>query len=94
MYLYFVRNVNKFIDCHLLVVMLCFVFGSAYKFTLSLQLQKNSLLRLDSKRILQAVEFDKYRCARLVMNCLCNFDDPSMNEMGVVICMTLGKLVA
>jgi Zyg-11 family protein len=76
---------------------LCFVlfcFGSSRKFKLTLQLQQNGLLILHSDRILEDVEFDKYRCARLVMNCLCAFDDPCMNEMGVFIFRTLGKLAA
>lgn len=58
------------------------------------QLQKNSLLTLCSDRILQAVEFDKYRCARLVMNCLCTFDDPSMNRMSVAICSILAAKIS
>ncbi|KAJ9592355.1 hypothetical protein L9F63_015961, partial [Diploptera punctata] len=57
----------------------------------SRDLQKNTLLTLCSDRILQDVAFDKYRCARLVMNCLCSFDDPSMNRMSVAICSILGN---
>ncbi|PNF20924.1 zyg-11-like protein B [Cryptotermes secundus] len=58
------------------------------------QLQKNTLLTLCSDRILQDVAFDKYRCARLVMNCLCAFDDPSMNRMSVAICSILAAKIS
>lgn len=58
------------------------------------QMQKNTLLTLCSDRILQDVQFDKYRCAKLVFNCLCNFDDPSMIRMSVAICSILGKFLS
>ncbi|KAI4503158.1 hypothetical protein M0802_002202 [Mischocyttarus mexicanus] len=58
------------------------------------QLQKNTLLTLCSDRILQDVTFDKYRCARLVMNCLSTFDDPSMNRMSVAICSILAAKIS
>lgn len=58
------------------------------------QLQKNTLLTLCSDRILQDVAFDKYRCARLVMNCLCAFDDASMNRMSVAICSILAAKIS
>ncbi|XP_069693619.1 protein zyg-11 homolog B-like isoform X2 [Periplaneta americana] len=58
------------------------------------QLQKNTLLTLCSDRILQDVAFDKYRCARLVMNCLCAFEDPSMNRMSVAICSILAAKIS
>ncbi|XP_011497736.1 PREDICTED: protein zyg-11 homolog B [Ceratosolen solmsi marchali] len=58
------------------------------------QLQKNTLLTLCSDRILQDVAFDKYRCAKLVMNCLSNFDDPSMNRMSVAICSILAAKIS
>lgn len=57
------------------------------------QMQKNTLLTLCSDRILQDVQFDKYRCARLVLSCLCNFDDPSMNRMSVAICSILAAKI-
>lgn len=44
------------------------------------QLQKNVLLTICSDRILQDVNFDKYRCAKLVLDCLCSWDDSSMNR--------------
>ena len=31
-------------------------------------------------RILQEVNFDKYRCAKLVLECLCSWQDSSMNR--------------
>ncbi|XP_020298380.1 protein zyg-11 homolog B-like isoform X2 [Pseudomyrmex gracilis] len=58
------------------------------------QLQKNTLLILCSDRILQDVSFDKYRCARLVMNCLSTFDDPSTNRMSVAICSILAAKIS
>ncbi|XP_043289937.1 protein zyg-11 homolog B-like isoform X2 [Venturia canescens] len=58
------------------------------------QLQKNTLLTLCSDRILQDVTFDKYRCAKLVMNCLSAFDDPSMNRMSVAICSILAAKIS
>ncbi|XP_012283903.1 protein zyg-11 homolog B [Orussus abietinus] len=58
------------------------------------QLQKNTLLTLCSDRILQDVAFDKYRCARLVMNCLSAFDDVSMNRMSVAICSILAAKIS
>lgn len=44
------------------------------------QLQKNVLLTICSDRILQDVNFDKYRCAKLVLDCLCSWQDSSMNR--------------
>lgn len=63
-------------------------------FPTHLQLQKNTLLTLCSDRILQEVTFDKYKCARLVMDCLCAFDDPSMNRMCVAICSILAAKIS
>lgn len=56
-----------------------------------MQLQKNSLLTLCSDRILQDVSFNKFHCAKLVMDSLCAFDDQSMNRMAVAICSILGN---
>lgn len=58
------------------------------------QLQKNALLTLCSDRILQDVKFNRYRCARLVMECLCLFDDSSMNRMSVAICSILAAKIS
>ncbi|KAL5021080.1 hypothetical protein ScPMuIL_000235 [Solemya velum] len=58
------------------------------------QLQKNALLTLCSDRILQDVAFDRYRCAKLVMECLCSFDDSSMNRMSVAICSILAAKIS
>ena len=57
------------------------------------QLQKNVLLTLCNDRILQDVNFDKYRCARLVMDCLCTWPDPAMNRMSVAICSILAAKI-
>lgn len=58
------------------------------------QLQKNTLLTLCSDRILQDVTFDRYHCARLVMDSLLAFDDPSMNRMSVAICSILAAKIS
>ncbi|XP_014662514.1 PREDICTED: protein zyg-11 homolog B-like [Priapulus caudatus] len=58
------------------------------------QLQKNSLLTLCSDRILQDVSFDKFCCARLVMECLCHFDDASVHRMAVAICSILAAKIS
>ncbi|XP_064625443.1 protein zyg-11 homolog B-like isoform X2 [Lineus longissimus] len=53
------------------------------------QLQKNALLTLCSDKILQDVNFDRFHCAKLVMECLCTFTEPSMIRMSVAICSIL-----
>ncbi|XP_066589972.1 protein zyg-11 homolog B-like [Prorops nasuta] len=58
------------------------------------QLQKNTLLILCSDRILQDVSFDKYRCAKLVMNCLSAFNDAPMERMSVAICSILAAKIS
>ncbi|XP_064477027.1 protein zyg-11 homolog B-like [Ornithodoros turicata] len=58
------------------------------------QLQKNTLLTLCSDRILQDVTFDRYHCAKLVMDSLVVFDDPSMNRMSVAICSILAAKIS
>jgi len=60
----------------------------------NLQLQKNILLTLCSDRILQDVTFDRYRCAHLVLDCLCTFDDSSMERMSVAICSILAAKIS
>ncbi|XP_040564607.1 protein zyg-11 homolog B isoform X2 [Lepeophtheirus salmonis] len=57
------------------------------------QLQKNVLLTICCDRILTEVNFDKYRCARLAMDCLCEWDDTSMNRMSVAICSILAAKI-
>lgn len=58
------------------------------------QLQKNSLLILCSDRILQEVNFERYRCAKLVLDSLCVFEDVNMNRMAVAICSILAAKVS
>jgi len=58
------------------------------------QLQKNVLLTICSDRILQDVSFDKYRCAKLVLECLCTWQDHSMNRMSVAICSILAAKIS
>ncbi|KOC67396.1 Protein zyg-11 like protein B [Habropoda laboriosa] len=58
------------------------------------RLQMNTLLILCSDRILQDVAFDKYRCARLVLNSLSTFNEPSMNRMSVAICSILAAKIS
>lgn len=55
-----------------------------------IQLQKNTLLTLCSDRILHDISFDKYRCARLVLDSLCAFNEAAVNRMSVAICSVLG----
>ena len=54
------------------------------------QLQKYVLLTICSDRILQDVNFNRFLCAKLVMECLCNYTDHSMNRMSVAICSIIG----
>lgn len=58
------------------------------------QLQKNGLLTLCSDRILQEVSFDRFRCARLVLDSLCVFDEINMNRMSVAICSILAAKIS
>ncbi|XP_070563133.1 protein zyg-11 homolog B-like isoform X2 [Ptychodera flava] len=58
------------------------------------QLQKNALLTLCSDRILQDVTFDRFRAAKLVMDCLCTFEDSSMSRMAVAICSILAAKIS
>lgn len=60
----------------------------------NLQLQKNTLLTLCSDRILQDVTFDRFRCARLVLDCLCTYDDSSIGRMSVAICSILASKIS
>lgn len=57
------------------------------------QLQKNVLLTICSDRILQEVNFNRFRCAKLVMDCLYTWQNHSMNRMSVAICSILGQLI-
>lgn len=58
------------------------------------QLQKNGLLTLCCDRILHEVTFDKYWCARLVLDCLLSFHDPSTDRMAVAICSILAAKIS
>lgn len=58
------------------------------------QLQKNALLTLCSDRILQEVTFDRFRCAKLVLEALCHFEDINMDRMAVAICSILAAKVS
>ncbi|XP_015836544.1 protein zyg-11 homolog isoform X2 [Tribolium castaneum] len=58
------------------------------------QLQKNSLLTLCSDTILQEINFDRFRCAKLVLDALCTFEDVNMNRMAVAICSILAAKVS
>ena len=55
------------------------------------QLQKNILLVICSDRIINEVNFDKFRCAKLALKCLNEWPDNNMNKMCVAICSMLGK---
>lgn len=58
------------------------------------QLQKNSLLTLCSDHILQEVNLERFRCAKLVLDSLCNFEEVNMNRMAVAICSILAARVS
>lgn len=58
------------------------------------QLQKNVLLTIYSYRILQEVEFDRFRCTRLVLDCLCSWHDQHMIRMSVAICSILAAKIS
>ena len=56
------------------------------------QMQKNCLLTMCSDRIINDVNFDRLRCAKLALNCLNEFQDGAMNRMSVAIISMLGTL--
>lgn len=56
------------------------------------QLQKNILLTICCDRIINDVNFDRFRCAKLALNCLSAWQDNSMNKMSVAICSMLGMI--
>lgn len=58
------------------------------------QLQKNSLLTLCSDHILQQVSLERFRCAKLVLDSLCTFEEVNMNRMSVAICSILAARVS
>ncbi|XP_022910842.2 protein zyg-11 homolog B-like [Onthophagus taurus] len=58
------------------------------------QLQKNSLLNLCSDRILQEVNIDRFRCAHLVLDALCSFDEADIKRMAVAICSILAAKIS
>jgi len=37
--------------------------------------------------------FDRYRCCRLVLDCLCQYDDPTIAQMSIAICGILAAKV-
>ncbi|XP_076650034.1 protein zyg-11 homolog B [Halictus rubicundus] len=56
------------------------------------RLHMNALLTLCSDKILQ-INFDKFRCAKLVMNSMLTFNEPSMTRMSVAIAsITVAKI--
>ncbi|KAK9876248.1 hypothetical protein WA026_012547 [Henosepilachna vigintioctopunctata] len=63
-------------------------------FSKDYQLQKNSLLTLCNDRILQEVNFDRFRCARLVLDALCSFCDNNISRMAVAICSNLAAKIS
>ncbi|XP_059470617.1 protein zyg-11 homolog B-like [Neocloeon triangulifer] len=87
-------EIAKEIHPQILEVVVNQTLGAMETFPNHYQLQKNTLLTLCSDRILQDVKFDKFRCARLVMECLCAFDDASMNRMSVAICSILAAKIS
>jgi len=37
--------------------------------------------------------FDHYRCSRLMLDCLCEYEDPTMMRMSIAICGILAAKV-
>ena len=58
------------------------------------QMQKNCLLTMCSDRIINDVNFDRLRCAKLALNCLNEFQDGAMNRMSVAIISMLGMFIS
>ncbi|RXG68348.1 Protein zyg-11-like protein B [Armadillidium vulgare] len=58
------------------------------------QLQKNALLTLCCDRILHDVSFDKFWCAKLVLDCLLSFNDQTTDRMAVAICSILAAKIS
>lgn len=58
------------------------------------QLQKNSLFTLCNDRILQEANFDRFRCAELVLNAFCAFCDNSISRMAVAICSIIAAKIS
>lgn len=71
-----------------------FTLNAMMQFPDEYQLQKNALLTLCSDRILQEVSFDRFRCAKLVLDSLCAFEGSNMNRMAVAICSILAAKVS
>jgi len=57
------------------------------------QLQKNILLTICCDRIINDVNFDRFRCAKLALKCLGEWQDNSMNKMSVAICSMLAARI-
>ncbi|XP_044764036.1 protein zyg-11 homolog B-like [Coccinella septempunctata] len=57
------------------------------------QLQKNSLLTLYNDRILLEVNFDRSKCAVLVLDALCKFSDDNVSRMAAAICSILASKI-
>ncbi|EFX71374.1 hypothetical protein DAPPUDRAFT_308901 [Daphnia pulex] len=87
-------DVGQKIHPHILKEVVHYTLAAMENFPNHLQLQKNTLLTLCSDRILQDVTFDRYRCARLVLDCLCIFEDSSMGRMSVAICSILAAKIS
>ncbi|KAF7283179.1 hypothetical protein GWI33_001242 [Rhynchophorus ferrugineus] len=56
-----------------------------------LDLQRISLLALYNSWILQEAQFDRHRCARLMLDIFCSYKDAYVNEMAVAICDILSS---
>jgi len=81
------------------IVLVCYnfqivdvVLDAMFTFPQHQQLQKNVLLTICNDHILQDIHFDKFRCAKLVLDSLCAWHDNSMNKMSVAVCSILGKI--
>ncbi|XP_050704069.1 protein zyg-11 homolog isoform X2 [Eriocheir sinensis] len=87
-------HVGEQIHPHLLRDMVHTTLTAMNNFPEHAQLQKNGLLTLCCDRILHEVSFDKYWCARLVLDCLLTFNDPSTDRMAVAICSIIAAKIS
>lgn len=88
------NRLGESIHVTLLGKMVNLILHAMENFSTQQQLQKNALLTLCSDRILQEVNFDRYKASRMVMDCLFVFDDHSITRMAVAICSILAAKIS
>lgn len=88
------NRLGESIHVTLLSKMVHLILQAMENFSAQQQLQKNALLTLCSDRILQEVNFDRYKASKMVMDCLFVFDDHSITRMAVAICSILAAKIS